>query len=99
MIVATEVAPAADAWAFGDDVVRLRQWATDRSYALPADRSAAVTIGSSEACALPLIDPSGQMSRRHAELVREAGRWVARDLDSTNGMWLDGVRRAAAALE
>jgi predicted amidophosphoribosyltransferase len=33
----------------------------------------------------------GGVSRRHAQLIREAGSWYVTDLDSTNGTYLNGV--------
>ncbi len=98
MTIATKTDVGSEAWEIDDDVVRLREWATDRSYLLPTDPSATVTIGSSESCSLPLVDPSGRLSRHHARLVRD-GRWIAHDLDSKNGMRIDGVRRTKVQLE
>ncbi len=97
MTIATKTDLGADAWAIDDEVVRLREWGTDLSYPLPA--GAEVTIGSAETCTLQLTDPSGCLSRQHAQLVREGTRWIAHDLDSKNGMQLDGVRRPKAPLE
>lgn len=34
---------------------------------------------------------SDEVSRRHAEVRLSAGRWVVRDLGSTNGTWVNGV--------
>jgi hypothetical protein len=53
-----------------------------------------LVIGRSPDCALTLADPT--VSRRHAELRRESGRWVVADLDSSNGTRVNGwrVRRA-----
>ncbi len=47
-------------------------------------------IGRGRACDLVLRDES--VSRRHAELHRVDGRWMLRDLGSTNGTW-DGAWR------
>jgi hypothetical protein len=47
-------------------------------------------IGRGRACDLVLRNPT--VSRRHAELVREDGRWKLRDLGSTNGTWDAGWR-------
>jgi hypothetical protein len=97
MTIPTKTDLGAEAWAIDDEVVRLREWSTELSYPLPAD--AEVTIGSSETCSLRLTDPTGCLSRQHARLVREGPRWIAHDLDSKNGMRLDGVRRPKALLE
>jgi hypothetical protein len=92
-----------DAWAIDDELVRLREWGTDRSYLLPTapgtEVTAEVTIGSSDACTLVLRDSTGRLSRQHARLAREGTRWIARDLDSKNGMRLDGARRPKVLLE
>ncbi|MEO7732137.1 MAG: FHA domain-containing protein [Kofleriaceae bacterium] len=90
-----------DAWAIDDDVVRVREWGSELSYPLPAAGTdvAEVTIGSAETCTLQLTDPTGCLSRQHVVLQREATRWIARDLDSKNGMRLDGVKRPKVLLE
>lgn len=43
--------------------------------------------------------PVQAVSRRHAELQRTRGRWVVRDLGSTNGTLVDGKRVDECALE
>src|SRR5436190_24392956 len=99
MTMATKTDLGADAWAIDDEVVRLREWGSDRIHALPVEPSAELTIGSSEDCSLPLSDPSGCLSRQHARLMRDGTRWIAHDLDSKNGMRLDGIRRPKVLLE
>ncbi|HEY0476079.1 MAG TPA: FHA domain-containing protein [Kofleriaceae bacterium] len=99
MTIATKTDLGADAWAIDDEVVRLREWGTDQSYPLPAEPDATLTIGSSEVCSLQLADPSGCLSRQHAQLTREGTRWIAHDLDSKNGMRIDGIRRPKVLLE
>ncbi|KEF34346.1 hypothetical protein RDMS_08075 [Deinococcus sp. RL] len=53
-----------------------------------------LVVGRFDASSGPVdIDVSGMpgaehISRRHAELYREGGRWVVRDLGSTNGVYL-----------
>lgn len=98
MTIATKTDLGADAWAIDDEVVRLREWGTESWYPLPHGEDS-VTIGSSETCTLRLADPTGCLSRQHARLAREATRWIAHDLDSKNGMRLDGVRRPKVLLE
>jgi hypothetical protein len=49
-----------------------------------------VLIGRSRDCDVTLDDPN--VSRRHAELRREGGRWVVSDLGSTNGVKVNGRR-------
>ena len=43
---------------------------------------------------LPLSDKT--ISRRHAELTPDGGKWVLRDLGSSNGTYVNGVRLATA---
>lgn len=99
MTIATKTDLGVDAWMIDDELVRLREWGSERNYPLPSDSEDEVTIGSSETCSLRLIDPTGRMSRQHARLMRDGTRWVARDLDSKNGLRLDGVRRPKVLLE
>jgi sigma-54 dependent transcriptional regulator, acetoin dehydrogenase operon transcriptional activator AcoR len=42
--------------------------------------------------ALEILVPDGWMSQRHAELVHVAGAWSLADLDSKNGIWINGER-------
>jgi hypothetical protein len=72
---------------------RLRSWFAPRSLGLPAAQDlvhARLTIGRSSACELVLADDT--VSRRHAELFVEEGRWLLRDLGSSNGTYLNGRR-------
>jgi transcriptional regulator with PAS, ATPase and Fis domain len=55
---------------------------------LVVDRSG-VTIGSAEDNCLVLSDPT--VSRHHAVLMESAGGYLAKDLGSTNGTYLNGV--------
>ena len=56
-----------------------------------ADLTAArLLIGRSSTCQLVLADDT--VSRRHAELRVEDGRWLLRDLGSSNGTWVNGRR-------
>ncbi len=63
--------------------------AVDVRLPLPAEQRT-LTIGRAPSCDLVLHDDT--VSRRHAELVREGGRWMLRDLRSTDGTW-NGVWR------
>jgi hypothetical protein len=56
--------------------------------ALPADGQ--LSIGRSPGCDCRVSDPS--VSRRHAELRREDGRWLLRDVGSRNGTRVNGAR-------
>jgi|GEM_PF-1113865 len=57
---------------------------------LSSDR---MILGRSGASDIVLADD--QVSRRHAELRNEAGAWYVRDLDSSNGTFVNGRRLAA----
>ena len=57
---------------------------------LPASADA-VTVGRSHACDVVVGDET--VSRFHAELRHaDDDAWIVRDLDSTNGTWLNGSR-------
>lgn len=52
-------------------------------------RSAPVVLGRSRLCELAV--PSGDASRRHAEVAHGPAGWVVRDLGSTNGTLVNGA--------
>jgi hypothetical protein len=56
-----------------------------------------LTIGRSRECEVMLADPN--VSRKHAEVRREGGRWIVADLGSTNGIKVNGRRVDRAQLE
>ena len=66
----------------------------DRVYGLEGP---ATVLGRSRQCDVVVNDPN--VSRRHAEVRREADGYVVVDLDSTNGILVNGqgVKRAALA--
>jgi len=53
-------------------------------------------IGREDGCAVRFEDPA--VSRSHARVFHHGGRWIIRDLGSTNGTWLDGRRIREAEL-
>ena len=55
------------------------------------------TIGRHSTCALCVND--AVVSRRHAEVFQDGGRWWIRDLDSANGVYLQGKRVSDIPLE
>ena len=55
---------------------------------LPDLVGAHLVIGRSSSCQIVLGDDT--VSRRHAELRFEDGRWLLRDLDSSNGTYVNG---------
>lgn len=53
-------------------------------------------IGRDASCEVHLVD--SQVSRRHAEVSKQQGQWIIRDLQSSNGLFVDGARVEDAAL-
>jgi hypothetical protein len=97
MPVVTNTSVSADALR-DDVVVRLRGWASDQCFLL-AGEAEQVVLGAAEDCTIQLTDASNTLSRRHVSLLRKDGRWIASDLESKNGMWIDGSRQHEARLE
>jgi hypothetical protein len=92
--------PQRFAWTIDDEVIRLRQWGTDTFYELPSvrrRRSSDWTVGSGSGCTIHLEDRWA--SRRHAQLSYERGRWSVTDLESRNGLKIDGVSVRSGSLE
>ena len=58
-----------------------------KKYELPAHEPQLIGRSSE---ALPITDNT--VSRRHAELTPDDGRWYLRDLESANGTWVNGYR-------
>ena len=58
--------------------------------------SDALAVGRSEDNDLVLPDPG--VSRHHARLEPDGTHWRVVDLGSTNGTWINGVRRATATI-
>src|ERR1051326_646052 len=56
-----------------------------------------VDVGRDAACAISHVDPL--MSRRHAEFVEVDGGVVVRDLDSRNGIRVNGVPQKEVSLK
>ena len=81
---ATTKTNATTEWAICDEVIRLREWGTERIHRLPTSLIETALIGSSQECSLRLDDP--HVSRKHAKLTFERGKWLIRDLGSTNGL-------------
>ncbi len=51
---------------------------------------ALITLGRASECAIPIKDRF--LSRRHAEIAFERGRWYVRDCGSVNGTMLNGMK-------
>lgn len=63
---------------------------------LIAAGEAPLTVGRSQDTSVSIDDP--RLSRRHAQLVNEHGRYVLVDLDSKNGTWVNGARTSRQGL-
>lgn len=86
-------------WVIGDDVVTLREFGTDNSFRLPAPArwdGTPLTLGASRACNFRLDHDT--VSKTHAQLQREADRWVLADCRSKNGLQVDSVPQPAVQL-
>ena len=59
-----------------------------RRLQLPPIESGRLLLGRSSSCHLVFADDT--VSRRHAELRVIEGRWILRDLDSSNGTYVNG---------
>jgi pSer/pThr/pTyr-binding forkhead associated (FHA) protein len=101
----TKTDPRFVEWTVGDEVIRLREWASDKVHRLPPTTPLDVVsfgnwlVGSAEDCAFRLDDPSRRVSRHHARLLREQSRWSLLDLGSKNGLRVDGTRQTTALLD
>jgi hypothetical protein len=87
----------ASGWAIRDEVTQLREWGTGITYPLPP-RHVTATLGAAAECWLRLWDPRGGISRVHAALANHKHGWVLSDLESKNGVHLDGVRVASLSV-
>jgi Inner membrane component of T3SS, cytoplasmic domain len=86
----------ASGWVINDPVIRFRVVGSECVFDLTtADRW---VLGSSPECSLHLDDPSGRVSRQHAAAVREGELWTLQDLDSTNGIRVNGEGRISFQL-
>ncbi|HET9620731.1 MAG TPA: FHA domain-containing protein [Kofleriaceae bacterium] len=100
----TKTEDGAREWAIGeagDHVERLRYWATDRLLSLPGlnDTARTVTLGAGYHNTIVLDDPTGRVSRSHAEIVRHHNAWLLRDSKSKNGIRIDGAHCKEFLLE
>ncbi|HWU89282.1 MAG TPA: FHA domain-containing protein [Kofleriaceae bacterium] len=78
-------------WAINDEVVRLREWGTDRVHPLFTDRPGPFTIGTASTCEVQIRDKTRRVSREHAHLQRIQGRWTVLDR-SKHGLYRDGAK-------
>jgi Inner membrane component of T3SS, cytoplasmic domain len=104
-MMSTKTDPRFVEWNVDDEVIRLREWASDRFHDLPPPVPGELPaigdwlLGSADDCAFRLSDPSCRVSRHHARLMRERSRWSLLDLGSKNGLRVDGTRQTTAMLD
>jgi hypothetical protein len=99
MVITTATDAAGKHWRINDEVNQLREWASTTIHPLPAplSRGDKRTIGASDTCWLHLQDPQLLVSRHHAQLTYESPEgWTITDLQSKNGLFVDGVPRVAS---
>jgi hypothetical protein len=90
--------------AASNEVIRLREWGTDRVHMLPqpplsdrvGDTPPDWVVGTAEGCAVHLIDPS--VLPRHAQLGYDRHHWWIREFGSAAGLRADGAPREEFAL-
>lgn len=75
-------------------LVVLSEGMTGRSFDLKADKT---TIGRLEDNAFPIPEPS--VSSHHCEIVKKGSEFVVRDLNSTNGTFINGEPVTEASLK
>src|SRR5678816_709513 len=98
MAIATPTAVGGpNEWLIDDAVIGLRMWGSKIVHPLPP-AGGTLTIGAADGCWLQLKDPKGCVSRLHAKLVYEDGRWSLVDHWSKNGISQDGARRISFPL-
>lgn len=88
--VTTKTDAATREWSLTDDLVRLREWATERIRPLPPPSRVGFLIGTAGTCLLHLQDP--HVSREHARLFHDGSAWWVRDLGSKNKVRENGVQ-------
>src|SRR6266480_2741452 len=74
-----------------DNVIRLREWASDTLHKLPEQPRGPVLIGASSGCAVRLRDRSA--AAETAQLTFDGTRWWIRGRENPHGLRQDGVPR------
>ena len=93
----TDTDPGAGYWGINDRVTQLRLWGAGVVFPLP-DAGDDLILGASHACSIKIDDPLKHVSRIHARLSRTRKGWMVFDLDSKNGIHLDGAQQAEVPL-
>jgi len=74
-----------------------RLQSTESTYGYSLPETASVVVGRSPTSDFPIIDPT--ISRRHAQILRQDDKILVRDLGSSNGTYVNGVRVESAELK
>src|SRR5512134_2519420 len=61
------------------------------------DKVDALSVGRSAGCGIVIEHPS--VSRSHAQIVRDHRTFILRDLNSSNGIWVNGQRQSEVVLD
>jgi hypothetical protein len=94
----TDTDPAAGTWSIHDRVTQLRIWGTEVAFPLAEVGDDEPILGASPTCAIRIEDPLKQVSRLHARLVRSRRGWMVLDLESKNGIRIDGAQQPEGTL-
>jgi adenylate cyclase len=73
-----------------------RLQSTESTYGYSLPETASVVVGRSPTSDFPIIDPT--ISRRHAQILRQDEKILVRDLGSSNGTYVNGVRVESAEI-
>lgn len=93
--IATKTDPRQLGWSIVGPVVRLREVGTEITHDVTARP---LVLGTHAECDVLLSDPDGLISRRHARVELHEDTCTITDLDSTNGITVDGKRHRSAEL-
>jgi adenylate cyclase len=74
-----------------------RLQSTESTYGYSLPETASVVVGRAPTSDFPIIDPT--ISRRHAQILRQDDRILVRDLNSSNGTYINGERIDSAELK
>ena len=87
-------------WSISDPPMQLREFGGQKIYKLPSPPPSPLHLhaflGTDESCIIRLHDP--KVSRKHARLLYDDARWGVLDVDSRNGMKIDGHRQSVGHL-
>lgn len=93
--VATKTDPRQLGWSIHGPIVRLREVGTETTHDVT---TGPLVMGTHTDCDVVLVDPDGLVSRRHARVESRDGACTIADLDSTNGITVDGKRHRSVEL-